>query len=149
MGIRRRRSRSKLSRLPALVMPGSAGPGLGMEVGCGKAVIGNARHIRVRSGLRTGMPFTMEGMCSFGAGGDNHQLQGGSRLNFPDYQSCSGSRPPPRGGTANTKVRCQPFIGPDPLIANCTNDRDSRLRLARNPPMNLRKGGLFAWHAVR
>lgn len=41
-----------------------------MIVGCGKAVIGNARHILVQFGFRTAMLFAMDVMYSSEVAGD-------------------------------------------------------------------------------
>ena len=58
--------------LPPLVLYGLEVPGDGMAVvGCGKGVIGTARHIRALSGFRTGMLIKMANMYSFGVGGDD------------------------------------------------------------------------------
>jgi hypothetical protein len=54
-----------------LILSGLEAPGFGTVVGCGKGVVGNARHIRALSGFRTDMFTGMEGMYSFEVAGDD------------------------------------------------------------------------------
>jgi hypothetical protein len=56
---------------PELVSFGLEAHGHGTIVGCGNQAIGIARHIRVLSGFRTAMLFTMDAMYSFAVGGDD------------------------------------------------------------------------------
>jgi hypothetical protein len=75
-----RQSWKRFPPSPPLVLFGLEVPGSGMGVGCGKAVIGNARHIPALFGFRTGMFTKMADIPSFGADGNERNLDAGAPL---------------------------------------------------------------------